>query len=110
MLLINLILFASGFWLIYMCNSMKSTGVIPKQLISNKINIERAKDVPGYIKHMYPRGIAFGIFLSALSALMILNLYVPLNYFVNLFIQLLFIAGIVVYAVMAVKAQNRFLI
>lgn len=110
MLLINIVLCLAGFYLIYMCVTMKATGKIPKQMVNNKINLERAKDIPGYIKHMSPRGIICGLFLSVFSIFCVINEFVPLDALMFLLIQLGYVVTVIVLAVIMVKAQNRFLI
>lgn len=110
MIAIEMLLFGYGIYLVYLYVKMKSSGEIPKGLISNKINLQRAKDIPGFIKYMYPRGIVFGLVLSIASFILALNEYVTLPVYFSLTVELTYFVAIVYFAVISIKAQNRFLI
>lgn len=111
MAIIEVILFAYGIYLLYMIFKMKSTGTIPKGLVNNKINLERSHDIPGYIKYMYVRGIVFGILICVFSGILLYSDLVEnsLNSFFIFAVELLYTASIIYYAVVSVKAQNKFL-
>jgi len=110
MVIITMFLFVAGIYLVVNTIKMKNTGEIPKALINNKINLERAKDIPGFIVYMYPRGIIMGILICVFSALLIYNdLFGTLNAYVLLVAEVGYIAAIIYYAVICVKAQNKYL-
>lgn len=110
MSLLTIFLFLAGLYLVYMTIKMKSTGTIPKGMINSKINLERAKDIPGFINYMYIRGLIAGVVISIFGAI---NIWDDLIYELNpivMFIAQFGYAGIIIYyAVISVKAQNKFL-
>lgn len=107
---ITLFIFAWGIYLIYMTVKMKTSGVIPKQMLSNKINLDRAKDIPGYINHMYKINMIFGILICVLSGILIYENFRPINEWVHIAANAGYLVGLIVYAVIAVKTQNKYLI
>lgn len=110
MIVLTLFLFAAGVYLLVNTVKMKNTGTIPQALINNKINLERAKDIPGYIKFMYPRGIAMGIALSLFSALSIYNEFSgTVNVYILFVARIGYAAALIYYSVISVKAQNKYL-
>lgn len=102
-------LFGAGIYYIVMVQKMKMTGKIPSTLISNKVNLERSKDVPGYMKYIYPRGMIFGILICVFSLIIIMNHYVTIYPLIVLLAEVGFIALIIWYSIISVKAQNKFL-
>lgn len=60
--LIDGIIFACGIYMLYSAYLMKTKGELKVGwLISKNINLERSKDVSGYISYMYPRVLIFSI-------------------------------------------------
>lgn len=110
MAVLTLIIFFYGAYLIYACIEMKRTGTIPKMLVNNKINLDRAKDIPGYIKYMFSRSLIFGLFLCVFSALLIAAEYVSFNPIFLLIVQVIYITGIIIYTMMTVKATRQYLL
>lgn len=109
MSVLTLVLFICGVYLCVMAVKMKNTGTIPKGLISSKINLDRAKDIPGYISYMYPKSILLGALMCIFSGIILVNDFVSLNAILIVAVHLLYCASIVVYAVISVKAQNKYL-
>jgi len=107
--IITLFLFGGGIYLIFINIKMKVSGQIPKALVSSKINLERAKDIPGYINYMYIRGIIFGIILSAFSAITIVKDYFAIDSIVLFVMQVIEFVAIIYYAVVASKATTKYL-
>ena len=110
MVIITIFIFCWGLYLIYMTTRMKSTGEIPKQLISTKINLERARDIHGYINHMYKMNMIFGILICVLSGILIYENFRPINEWVHIVANYGYFIILVVYAVITVKAQNKYLV
>ena len=109
MLIITILLFVCGVYIIFNSLKMKASGTIPKSLISNKINLERAKNIPGYISYMFPRGIIFGIALCIFSSVLIAGEFTEVNPVLMLIVQLGYFFGIIYYSAISIKAQNKFL-
>ena len=79
MIAITVFIFFWGLYLIYMTVKMKATGVIPKQLLSNRIDLEKAHDIPGYINRMYTVNMVFGILICVFSAVLIYENFRPVT-------------------------------
>lgn len=110
MIAITVIMFFSGFYLIFMNIKMKTSGEIPSALVNKRINLSHSKDIPGYIKKMYPVNNAFGCLLSLLSGILVASEFIAMDNLFVILIELLFFAIIIVYAVIAVKTQNKYLL
>jgi len=107
---VTMILFVCGIYLMVMTVKMKKTGVIPSGLVSKKINMERAKDIPGYINFMYVRGLIFGLVLSICSAILVYADFNEVSPFIELGVQIIYLGAIVFYAISSSKAQNKYLL
>ena len=108
-MVLSLVLIGCGIYLLIQTIRMKQTGVIPRGLINVKINLERTHDKEGYINYMFPRGIIFGAILIVCASVLLASEFVAVSPFIMLASELLYIGGIIYYAVISVKAQNRFL-
>ncbi len=109
MIAITVFIFLWGLYLIYMTVKMKASGEIPKQLLSAKIKLERAHDIPGYISYMYKINMIFGILICALSAVLIYENFRPINEWFHIIANAGSIIVLVIYAVITLKAQNKYL-
>lgn len=111
MVIIEVILCAYGIYMVYAAIQMKKTGNIPARLISNKINLERSKDIPGFIKFMFPRCFIFGIIMAVCSLILGIRELelISIPAVVALVAEVLYLAAIIYYVIIIVKAQNRFL-
>ena len=107
--IITLFLFGSGIYLIFINIKMKKTGEIPKALVSSKIKLERAKDIPGFINYMFIRGIIFGCIISAFSAITIIKDYMAIDSTVLFVMQIIEFVAIIYYMVVASKAATKYL-
>ena len=110
MIAITIFIFFWGLYLIYMTVNMKASGQIPKQMLSNKINLDRAHDIPGYIAHMYKVNMFFGILICVFSGILIYENFRPINDWVHIIANAGYLVGLIIYAVITVKAQNKYLI
>lgn len=109
MIFITIFIFLWGLYLLYMTVKMKATGEIPSQMVSNKINLDRAKDKEGYIAHMYKVNMIFGILICVLSGVLIYETMRPISQWVHYVANGGYLVGLIVYAVITVKAQNKYL-
>ena len=106
---LSMILIGCGVYLLYSVIRMKITGEIPRGLINVKINLDRSHDKEGYIKYIFPRGIVFGVIMIASSVVMLVSEFIPVSPYIMLVAEALYIGGIIYYAVISVKAQNKYL-
>lgn len=106
--LINIIILACGVYMIYSAFSMKTTGKIPTNLLGKGVNLATAKDIPGFIKKMYPITMVVGIltFLCGLSGG--LGILKDVGY-VQTIISLVFVVIILGYGKILVDAQKKYL-
>ena len=106
-----MLLFGYGIYLIYLHINMKNTGIIPKTLISNKIDLNKSKDIKGYIEHTYKKGIAFGIILSVCAAIMYFRDYFnTISPWIAIVANIMFFVIMIVYSVVFIKAQQKYLL
>lgn len=112
MVAIEIGLFACGIYLIIRSILMKKSGTIPNLIVNGKINLERARDKEGYINYMFIRTIVFGALISVSSAFLAISDsgLCAVNPILLLLVQIVYVAALIYFAVVSVKAQNRFLI
>lgn len=103
-----MMLFGYGIYVVYLHIRMKNTGEIPKTLISNKINLNNSKNIPGYIEYTFYKGIAFGILVSVCSAIMYFRNLLP--GIVSLVAEIVFFVALIVNSIILVKAQQKYLL
>lgn len=102
-------IFAYGVYLIFAYSKMLVTKKIPAQLISKKVNLERAKDVPGYINNVAPKGIAFGTIEVICAFLIYLGDMGYVISYVSWGAEIFFFISLIVFAFMLTKIQNKYL-
>lgn len=103
-----MLMFGYGIYVTYLHIKMKNTGEIPKALLSSKINLDRAKDIPGYIKFTFPIGIAFGIIVSLCSGIILARDYI--NSIIPAVAEIFLFVTIVIYAIIFLKAAKKYLV
>ncbi len=106
---LSFVLLACGIYLLVSVIRMKITSTIPKGLINMKINLDRSHDKEGYIKYIFPRGIAFGGILIICAGVLLAGEFVTVSPYIMLAAEVLYLVGIIYYAVISVKAQNKYL-
>lgn len=100
---------AYGVYIIFAYSKMRVTRVIPPQLISKKINLDRARDLSGYIDAVVPKGIAFGALAVVCSIIMLLGDYGFIIDYVRWAAEIVFFIGLIVFAVLVTKDQKKFI-
>lgn len=106
---LEIMLFVIGVYVLIQNIIMKTTGKVPKALISSKIKLERSKDVPGYISYMFPRGLVFSISLIIFSSILMVNRFVELPALLVLIVEILYLVEIIYFCTFSLKAQNKYL-
>ena len=109
MIIIDILLSACAVYILYLNFKMKASGEIPQFLISPKVNLERSKDKPGFIKYMFPRLIIYSVIVLLFSAVNIIARLFTISRYITLVTALAFFGALIYYCVITVKAQNRFL-
>lgn len=108
-MLLNLLIIACGAYMMYQAVRMKKTKKIPDMLVSKGFPIEKAHDAGGFIQAVFPMTYFTGTALSlagAVSAFKLLASY-P---FADAVINLLEVAAILLYGVLLMKAQRKYLV
>lgn len=108
-MILDFLLFGCGVYVLVQNIRMKATGKVPAGLINPKVNMESAPDIEGYIKYTYIRGLIFGIILIVFSGIMTLQSFVEVPALLLFISEIMYIGTLIYYAVISVKAQNRFL-
>lgn len=110
MIIIESLIFCFGVYLIVMTTKMNTTHEIPARMVSDKINMERARDKEGYIKYMTPRCYLFAFALIVFSVLDIFSEVIILPSWVRLIVYVSYIAVLIYYCKITLKAQTKFLV
>ena len=84
-------------------------GKIPGFLVSGKVNTDRAKDVPGFIAYMFPRLIFFSIAVTVFCVVSLIGDLYDISPYITVISVVFYIAILIYYCIVSVKAQNRFL-
>lgn len=106
----DLIIVVSGAYLIYAAVQMKRTGEIAGSVIIGKgYDVKKAKDPQGFIDYMYLKSILMGVCVILSGGLDYINLqYWDIPYFTPVVCGV-FLICIVIYCIISVKAQEKFL-
>ncbi len=99
-----------GLYLIYAAVNMKRTGELAKGImVSRDADLSKAKDIPGFIRYMYGKTIAIGACSAVCGAVGVfgdthggLGILQPVMTIAVFFV-------IVIFGVLTVKAQKRYL-
>lgn len=109
MIIIEIMLIASGFYILYLDLKMKKTMEIPSYLVSGKVNLDSAKDKPGFINYMYPRLIVFGVSIVVFSAILLIGDFITIPAILTFISYIVYVGLLIFFSIISVKAQNRFL-
>jgi len=108
-MILDFLLFGCGIYVLAQNIRMKVTGKVPAGLVNPKIKLENAPDTEGYINYTFVRGLIFGIVLVVVSGLLILQSFVEISPIVVFAAEVIYIGTLIYYAVVTVKAQNKYL-
>lgn len=108
-MILDLLIMACGVYIIYWAVQMKTSNKIPAMLVGKGFPINRAKDPDGFIKFTFPFTLATGIVLFAAGLTGALELFAarPLA---ETLMRLVLVIVIVVYGMMLMKAQKKYLV
>lgn len=96
-------------YLFFLTVKMKRTREIPVFLVNNRINLDNAKDKEGYIDYMVPRLFGLEASIIIITAVSVASNYITSLSIVSIVCDVVFFIVIIIFGVMTVKAQNRFL-
>lgn len=106
---LDIIIMASGFYMVYWAVQMKMSKQIPEMLVGKGFKISSAKDPEGFIRATFPYTFGAGVLLvvfGLVGALDILALY-PLA---STGVSLLVVIIILWYGSILMKAQRKYLV
>ncbi len=109
MIIVDLLMCGCAVYILFLTLKMKKTGVIPQFLVSPRINLNRAKDTPGFINYMFPRLIIYSIAVFLFAAVSIAGSIFKISPYITVFTIVAFFVILVYYCVITIKAQNRYL-
>lgn len=96
-------------YLFFLTVKMKRTREIPVFLVNNRINLDNAKDKEGYIDYMVPRLFGLEASIIIITAVSVASNFITSLSIVSIVCDVVFFIAIIIFGVMTVKAQNRFL-
>lgn len=108
-MILNILIMACGIYMLYWAVQMKNNKKIPEMLVGKGFPIERAHDPEGFIKATFPLTLVTGalLFLAGIvGALELLAAY-PMA---DMIINLCEVAVILIYGVLLMRAQRRYLV
>jgi hypothetical protein len=108
--LIDGIIFACGVYLLYSAYLMKTKGELKVGwLISKNVNLDRSKDVPGYISYMYPKVLIFSICTLIYGAMGFYSTYYGNLGIIQTVTFGVFFVVVVWFAFISTKASKKYL-
>lgn len=108
--MIDGIIFICGIYMLYSAYLMKTKGELKAGiLVSKNVNLERSKDLPGYIQYMYPRSIIFAVGILIYSTVALYSAYVTDLGTIPIITSGIFIVVVVWFGVVSMRANKKFL-
>ncbi len=108
-MILNILIMACGIYMLYWAIQMKSNKKIPEMLVGKNFPIERAQDPEGFIKATFPLTFATGVLLLASGAIGSLELLAAYP-MADMIINLVEVVVILVYGMLLMKAQRKYLV
>lgn len=106
--LINIIIIACGAYMVYGAISMKTSGTVPSNLVGKNVNLAVARDIPGFIKKMFPITLVVGVLTLLCGVLTAIGIFGD-NGYVQTIISLVFVVIVLGYGKILVDAQKKYL-
>ncbi len=108
-MILNILIMACGVYMLYWAVQMKSNRKIPEMLVGKNFPIERAHDPEGFIRATFPMTFMTGMLLLAAGAIGALELLAAYPV-ADVLINLAEVAAIMVYGILLMKAQRKYLV
>lgn len=108
-MVIDILFLLTGAYLLINTFIMKKKGTIPAPLVSKKVNLEKARDVDGYIKAIFLPNVLFGASLVLISLVSIFVGYYAIPSWVSIALFTCNFVSLILYSVFSVKIQNKYL-
>lgn len=108
-MILDILILASGIYMVYWSVQMKQTQKIPEMLVGKGFPISRAKDPDGFIKATFPWTFGTGAIIFCIGILGALEVFV-LYPIIDFLISLIIVVVVVVYGKFLLKAQRKYLI
>lgn len=108
-MILDILILASGIYMVYWSIQMKQTHKIPEMLVGKGFPISRAKDPDGFIKATFPWTFGTGAIIFGIGILGALEVFI-LYPIIDFLISLIIVVVVVVYGKFLLKAQRKYLI
>lgn len=108
-MILNILIMACGIYMLYWAMQMKNNKKIPEMLVGKGFPIERARDPEGFIRVTFPFTIVTAVVLliaGIVGALELLAAYPVADVIINL----AELAVILIYGVLLMRAQRKYLV
>ncbi|MCR5117466.1 MAG: hypothetical protein K6A97_08165 [Lachnospiraceae bacterium] len=110
MIIIETVLLGCALYILFLTVKMKKSREIPSFFVNPKIDLSKARDKEGFIDNMTGKLFLFSALLILFSGISLLSEYVSFPDYVSIITNVAYIAMLVYYAVVTVKAQNKYLL
>ena len=108
-MMLDILIAVYGAYLVYAAFTMKRTGKIQNMMISKGLDLKRAKDIDGYIKHTFGISVAIGIVCILAGGVGLYNDYYGGLEGLYLVVIIIFGISLMIYGVLMVRAQKKYL-
>ena len=105
----NVIIYIAGGYLIYAAILMKIRGTVASAFLSKNLNWETARDKKGYIRIMFPVNLIMGLIMVATGLLLTYGEKLGIKGSGGSIVLLISFIFCIIYAVIAMHAQNKYL-
>ncbi|OYO89984.1 hypothetical protein CG709_13470, partial [Lachnotalea glycerini] len=108
--LIDVIILACGSYMLYSAYLMKTKGELKAGwLVSKNINLEKSKDIPGYIHYMYPKVLVFSICTIFYGMIGVYSTYINTLGLIQTITFFTFFIIVIWFAYVSTKASKNYL-
>lgn len=110
MSIFDLLIAASGLYLIYTAWMMKTRGRITKGVIVSKdVDVEKIRDKDGFIHYMFAKALWMGVLAAAVGTVNLINTYLKGPVWISMAVVIGYFVVLMAFAVVSVKARKKFI-
>lgn len=107
--LADIIIIFMGFYFLISTAMMKVHGKVNRMLVGKKYDIEKARDLPGFISVIFLPNIIIGVITMAAGIVHYIAEDLLGNSDAGIVIYIIYLVLFMIYAVILVRAQNKYL-
>ncbi|MCR5747585.1 MAG: hypothetical protein K6G03_07740 [Lachnospiraceae bacterium] len=105
----NAIIYIGGAYLIFSAIMMKTKGTVSSTFLSRDLDWSTARDKEGYIKVMFPVNLVMGLIMIATGVTLTYEAKLGTKGITESIILLVAFIIVIIYGIIAMKAQNKYL-